>query len=123
MEETNRNILTNDLCGRLPYDVKVQYKGEVFDIDYISARYNELKLDNYLYNYTIDVLEVKPYLFPLDSMTDEQKEEWKSLVIREAFGKSDGTFTLQDFYNKNYIDYRGLIPMGLAINAIGLNIY
>ena len=49
MEETNRrNILINDLCGRLPYDVKVQYEGKVFNIDYISARYNELKLDNYL---------------------------------------------------------------------------
>lgn len=28
-----------------------------------------------------------------------------------------------DWYNKNHIDYRRLIPMGLAIDATGLNIY
>lgn len=28
-----------------------------------------------------------------------------------------------DFYNKHHIDYRGLIPMGLAIDATGLSIY
>jgi hypothetical protein len=28
-----------------------------------------------------------------------------------------------DFYHKHHIDYRGLIPMGLAIDATGVNIY
>jgi hypothetical protein len=28
-----------------------------------------------------------------------------------------------DWYNKNHIDYRGFIPMGLAIDATGKNIY
>ena len=59
----------------------------------------------------------------MSSMTEEQKEEWKSLLIREAFGTSDNVFTPQDFYNKNHIDYRGLIPMGLAEDATGKNIY
>jgi hypothetical protein len=30
---------------------------------------------------------------------------------------------LEEFFNKNHIDYRGLIEKGLANNAIGLNIY
>ena len=29
----------------------------------------------------------------------------------------------QDWLNKNNFDYRGLIPMGLAIDATNLNIY
>ena len=28
-----------------------------------------------------------------------------------------------DYLIKNHFDYRGLIPMGLAIDATGLNIY
>jgi hypothetical protein len=28
-----------------------------------------------------------------------------------------------DWLNKNMFDWRGLIPMGLAIDATGLNIY
>ena len=61
---------------------------------------------------------IKPYLFPISSMTEEQKLEYY------------GTFSLSgdisgsiDFYNKHHLDYRGLIPMGLAIDATGKNIY
>ena len=35
----------------------------------------------------------------------------------------DTIFEVQDYLNKNHFDYRGLIPMGLAIDATGLNIY
>ena len=62
-----------------------------------------------------DVSEIKPYLFPISSMTDEQLEEFEKCGLE---GYHD-----YDWYNKNHFDYRGLIPMGLAIDCTNLNIY
>ena len=82
--------------------------------------------------YTVD--DIKPYLFPLSSMTEEQIQEYTYIV---NYISSDDTenwvegefiyveqFTqLMHFYHINHLDYMGLIPMGLAIDATGLNIY
>jgi hypothetical protein len=57
-------------------------------------------------------------------MTEEQKEERKDLLEdKYGFDANGNVFTLQDFYNKYHLDYRGLIPMGLAIDCTNLNIY
>jgi hypothetical protein len=62
-------------------------------------------------------------------MTEEQKRELINLAEETAFQilhSEDGNPQPQipmDWYNKNHFDYRGLIPMGLAIDATGLNIY
>lgn len=130
MTQEDKELLLKDVCGRLPYGVKCAIQGEkkVYTLSRVECDYKNGHLFDFVeqkngFNMQVYTSEVKPYLFPLDSMTDEQKEEWKSLVIREAFSESDGTLTVQDFYNKNHIDYRGLIPKGLAIDATGLNIY
>ena len=132
--DTNGNtkeLLIKDLSSRLPYDVKVLYDNKVFSIDYVSSIYEEIKLDT-CDNYTLDVLDVKPYLFPLSSMTEEQKKEYRKVceLDTEILSKHpmDGTpfpalYNSQDWLNKNHFDYRGLIPMELAIDATGLNIY
>lgn len=145
--DTNGNtkeLLIKDLSSRLPYDVKVLYDNKVFSIDYVSSIYEEIKLDT-CDNYTLDVSDVKPYLFPLSSITDKQAKEIQEIVgnsdnaciIRKTDGLElwlnsidtdptiwlDTIFEVQDYLNKNHFDYRGLIPMGLAIDATGLNIY
>ena len=62
-------------------------------------------------------------------MTEEQKRELYNLVEETAFQiihSEDGNpqpHIAMDWYNKNHFDYRGLIPMGLANDATGLNIY
>jgi hypothetical protein len=76
-----------------------------------------------------DDYEIKPYLLPLSNMTDEQKKEFDQLIELELKAISDEIDHVQatafevDFYNKHHLDWRGLIPMGLAIDATGLNIY
>lgn len=89
-----------------------------------------------------DDYEIKPYLIPLLNMTEEQKEELLYKYIHNDIYFDDFTdyflagelwhdicvsmFDLPDlinWLNKNHFDYRGLIPMGLAIDATGLNIY
>ena len=68
-EEEKKDLLFRDLCARAPYGVKVQYMNNIFVIDYVSPMYGEVKLDT-PDNWTVGVSEVKPYLFPLSSMTD-----------------------------------------------------
>ena len=83
MIQENKEILIKDLCARLPYGVKVLFENKVFSIDYISAKYEEIKLD-IPDNYTLDITNVKPYLFPLSSMTKEQLFD-----VQEILGKNE----------------------------------
>ena len=121
----NKEKLIRDLCARLPYGVKVLYDNKVFSIDYVSSIHEEIKLDT-RDNYTINVSDVKPYLFPLSSMTEEQKMFLKQQNWCIAISKSgtiETTIEGIDWLNKNHFDYRGLIEKGLAIDATNLNIY
>ena len=135
MTKEEKELLLKDLCARLPYEVKVQYKDDIFTIDYISGIYEEIKLDT-PDRYTIDISEVKPYLFPFSSMTEEQKNTFSGKVsILNAF--IDGSICLSEdeeltpediielfnFLNKNHFDYRGLIEKGLAEDATGSLVY
>ncbi len=78
----------------------------------------------------VDIDNIRPYLFPLSSMTAEQKTEFntRSLelqlkVIDDEIMYEKATEFEVDFYNKHHLDWRGLIPMGLALDATGKNIY
>ena len=68
-----------------------------------------------------DVSKIKPYLFPLSSMTEEEKLMYEGLMI----GTDNISYMLYviDWLNSHHFDYRGLIERGLAIDATGLNIY
>ena len=138
MTQKNKEILIKDLCARLPYGVKVLFENEVFSIDYISAAYEEIKLD-IPDNYTLDISNVKPYLFPLSSMTREQLFDVQEILGKNEIEIEDGflhiinydrnTITyleilaVFEWFYKNHFDIYGLIPMGLALDATGLNIY
>lgn len=143
MTQEQKELLLKDLCARLPYGVKVKFQVNevsaieekfIYNIDgeysYITNGKSYLTLDiiKALFNNHLD--EVKPYLFPLSSMTEKQKEEFntKSLelqlkVVDDEIMYEKATEFEIDFYNKHHLDWRGLIPMGLAIDATGLNIY
>lgn len=131
MTHAEKDLLLKDLCARLPYGVVVGTTDNDGTIPnfWNLVSYNNLTEDVRLVNCEVNAErltyfgDAKPYLFPLSHMTEEQKEEWKSLLIREAFGTSDNVFTPQDFYNKHHLDYRGLIPMGLANDATWKNVY
>lgn len=138
MIQENKEILIKDLCARLPYGVKVLFENKVFSIDYISAIYEEIKLD-IPDNYTLDISNVKPYLFPLSSMTREQLFDVQEIIGKNEIEIEDGflhiinsdrntvsyleILAVFEWFYKNHFDIYGLIPMGLAIDATGLNIY
>ena len=138
MTQKNKEILIKDLCARLPYGVKVLFENEVFSIDYISAAYEEIKLD-IPDNYTLDISNIKPYLFPLSSMTRKQLFDVQEIIGKNEIEIEDGflhiinydrnTITyleilaVFEWFYKNHFDIYGLIHMGLAIDATNLNIY
>lgn len=128
MTQKQNDLLLKDLCARLPYGVKYMSYSWNYDTDQELPVIETLECvdkDGYINHrrvYTID--DIKPYLFPLSSMTDYQKEEHQDLIKNHySFDANGNVFTLQDFYCKNHLDYRGFIPEGLAIDATGLNIY
>lgn len=122
MTQKENQLLLKDLCARLPYGVKAQYnnKKEIFgDVEQIEAS-GDIDLSYYdeeterwkLCCTSID--NIKPYLRPMSSMTEEEEKEYEN-----CFQSDDTTAAtlLVDFYNKRHFDYRGLIPMGLALEA------
>lgn len=137
MTQENQELLLKDLCGRILYGVKCQVYN--FSSPYILSGiipsrlfwvYQELyfkELDYKEYNGFVDIKHCKPYLFPMSSMTDEQKEEYCQLQQKIIYNSKGFVNTdIMNYINwcyKNHIDVNGLIPLDLAIDATGLNIY
>ena len=135
MTKEDRERLLKDLGGRLPYgvkilDVPVNVVGKLFLISTTDTVQYETADDTgiqTLYN-------IKPYLLPLSSMTEEQKREYNMLLTDILTYEYEGgdIVTVIDTYDNwmsidyliaNHFDYRYLIEDGLAIDATGLNIY
>lgn len=128
MTQEEKNLLLKDLCGRLPYNIKVYDKNGNFNTSYvnllhINGKVSEAFVGNGMQCRTAPIDEIKPYLFPMSSMTEEQKKEWRSLMRCDLYGILYPTIKSFDYLYKNHIDVRGLISLGLAIDATGLNIY
>lgn len=125
MNEQDRELLLlKDLCARLPYSVSVNYKGKIYSV--LGIAHNRLVLCKPFMSQTLEycplVEEVKPYLFPFSSMTEEQEKEYNSLNGYEL-GCFPHTEDALDYLIANHFDYRELIPKGLAIDRTNLNIY
>ena len=137
MTQKDKELLLKDLCARLPYDVLVRRYVYTTPVDSIQSV--ELLDLGWLEELYAEEAEFKPYLFPLSSMTEEQKKELENLgwnfdnfeihnvseclgTYREYVAHSD-CFNLIDWFNKNHFDYRGLIPKGLAIDATEKRVY
>ena len=127
MTQEQKDLLLKDLCGRLPYKVKAQipnvYGGYTSAIESIDN-------DGYVVDFEgihIEIEFIKPYLFPLSSMSDEQKVFFGDLcyaIIHSlAWDMQAALNELVDWLNENHFDYNNLIPMDLAIDATGKNIY
>lgn len=133
MTQEEKELLLKDLCARLPYGLKVKCEIYSFPVTILYAGNDEVKFKET--GGIENICTIKPYLFPLSSMTDKQKVEYNSLrdlVPTEQqceIGNLLGNFEFVDnwrsidYLNANHFDYRGLIDDGLAIDATGKNIY
>lgn len=139
MTQEEKELLFKDLCARLPYGVKVNVdtQGDFTLIGLTKESiFTACEIEGWNYNFPIET--IKPYLFPLSSMTEEQLYEVSQILGKDVAIFTDylltidhrrRTFSYQEldalfnWLDKNHFDHRGLIPMGLAIDATGLDIY
>ena len=159
MTQEDKELLLQDLCARLPYRVKCSFGVDdaVYEITGVNPTCcgaSEIQATHVKSSVNGDfrLNSCKPYLFPLSSMTEEQKQELFELCRfcieedwegkkREVYAiaissRADPAYCFDhnfymwgvdiraiDWLNKNHFDYRGLIEKGLAIDCTNLNIY
>ena len=117
----NKELLLIDLCARLPYGVICQfvwtYSNETTDgesviakgddnIKCINIHTKEIQAD--YYDEWVDLKYCKPYLRPMSSMTEEEREE---------LAHYDNDVQRTDFFYSHHIDCRYMIEKGLALEA------
>lgn len=141
MAQENKQLLLTDLCARLPYGVCVHIRYKEGEPCYGKLTPRDIQ---WFIDSSIEV--IKPYLRPMSSMTEEEKEELKSKCIHteteedwegvrcdvwgiQILDKYDtrrwdnpiwpSTINMDaiDWLNAHHFDYRGLIDKGLAIEA------
>lgn len=138
MTEEQKQLLIKDLCGRLPYGVNILHVkdgiiGVLSTINiYVEGREQKLKCVTSFYgDYKVPIEEFKPYLYPLSSMTEEQRSMLEDLDMNEPMLDISGERQIYiptnpriiDWLNAHHFDYRGLIEQGLAIDATGVVMY
>lgn len=138
MNQQDRELLLKDLCARVPYGVRVHideeelknshyvwekynWDGEPQEVDGVS-RYGVQLCYMEVDDCFIDFDFIKPYLLPMSSMTEEQRKDFESTMVKDGI-LSIWTISTYEWLNAHNVDYRGLIPKGIALDATGLNIY
>jgi hypothetical protein len=115
MTQEEKQLLLKDLSARLPYGVKVNFRGNIEilrEVHIYKSVQTIIGESGMLYD--IDMPFVKPYFRPMSSMTEEEKLEyviaWDS---RQPYLPTEA----MDWLNAHHLDYRGLIEKGLALEA------
>ena len=145
MTPEDKELLFKDLCARLPYGVKCHYDvvvpmiGKVKSYDKLRAISEFDSKPCFQFGSNRDIFDfdnIKPYLFPISSMTEEIMDEIYNntevydigidspvhIEIEVGTTFEDLTKIINILY-KHHIDINGLIPKGLAIDCTNLNIY
>ena len=137
MKQEDKRLLLINLCNRLPYEVKVKCPHDDEPYTLLSINWNKeivvigFVMDGMYVTSKQKLADIKPYLRPMSSMTEEEKKEFIDAVTWEFNGKfyidesEDISFYQEkyDWLNAHHFDYRGLIPKGLAISTEEFNPY
>ena len=159
MTQEDKDLLLKDICARLNTNLVCSiYRTDDYGVGYRDEILHGYCKGDIWYEFYFgedcgvgmdNVSKIKPYLFPLSSMTEEQEKElititdgkfrymWGDITNAiprkniSEWGTSQNAFIdgikviniLYTWLLKNHFDINGLIPLGLAIDATGLNIY
>ena len=130
MTKEEKTLLLKDLCARLPYGVQCKYNrilpigwevsdpstdGTLQSIEIETSGTVNVKIDGRLHGLS----DFKPYLRSMESMTLEEYDELMDIpnIALYEDGKTITYGREVDWLNKKMFDYRGLIPMRLALPA------
>lgn len=125
----------NELSARLSSGLVVEYQYDNYMLRGINQNgtVSISKKSDYNKFITVQVDQIKPWLFPLSSISEKQRQELQELANDNRFSKN-GYFNLdriwvEDIYkimnklNEWHIDYNRLIESNNANDASTINIY
>ncbi len=135
MTQEEKQLLLKDLCARLPYGVQIHIDfneiGHIvgdatlnaitsitgqffsftdFEQDFKNGDY--CPISGFGSNKLLHLEEFKPYLRPMSSMTEEEEIEYNIAIDNDIEPER-----IVDWYYAHHLDFRGLIRMGLALEA------
>lgn len=124
MTQEEKQLLLKDLCGRLPYGVKIIIRND-YTLTLEDMEFNAYHLTTASYDFEYRWL--RPYLRPMSSMTEEEAKEvcrlenFENRIICVIPNNHTYHFTVgdavTDWLNEHHFDFRGLIEKGLALEA------
>ena len=112
MTQEDKQLLLKDLCARLPYRPYVMvegYYGQLMSIE-LSDKWLPGVITTTLARFEYNPENIKLYLRPMSSMTEEEWSEW-----HDAKHGTCGEDI--DYLNSHHFDYKGLIEKGLALEV------
>lgn len=119
MTQENKQLLLKDLCGRFPYGVMMKVTPEGGGPGGVESY--DMKLNIELLDVFPDFADAfKPYLRPMSSMTEEEKlklDDMEFEIAHLKFTTYAHECMILDYLYSRHLDVRGLIPMGLALEA------
>ena len=126
MTQEDKQLLLIDLCARLPYSIWGLHRGEDLPL-YVIDNSGAYMVLGYNAWFDLDTIPFKPYLRPMSSMTEEEKEEirqqfcyeWEESVTELMYYSIEirDADCFIDWLLEHHFDYRGLIEKGLALEA------
>lgn len=129
MTQEEKKLLIKDLSTRLLYGVQAKVDGHsnplrILGIERLNKSTWAWRKGTYVVSFWNDtkcIDQVKPYLRPMSSMTEEEAIKYITLTHynTDDNGKPYRELTVEalDWLLANHFDFRGLIPMGLALEA------
>ena len=142
MTQEEKQLLLVDLCARTPYSQIVNINGEIKKLIAISntfIHFSDPTDDDLEGICDLDYCDIKPYLYPVSSMTEDELNEcveqsgirdvecpnWRSLPKEKHFearlNHSANMFLVDSrtiqWLNAHHFDYHRLIESGLALEA------
>lgn len=124
MTDEEKQPLLKDLCSRLPYHPQILISNDDWDGCQFGEFDNNLAC-HHIEAFLCDRIEIKPYLRPMSSMTEEERKEHDFYCGYKPYDENIGESYLTEYDMPDYMDwllehhfdYRGLIPKGLAIEV------
>ena len=114
MTNEEKQLLLKDLCARLPYGVKLRYVEDLV----VKKESHIITLNNiYLEHILNGDADIKPYLRPMSSMTEEEKKTLNNILEYQYYSDDSCMCEAGDWLNEHHFDFRWLIEKGLALEA------
>ena len=127
MTQEDIKLVLVDLCGRLPYGVKVKLENDnrLYQLLMLHPR-NDAAMIGLLFEgkdieesyvaVRVHISNLKPYLRPMSSMTEEEEDEYGFLLNDGGWGISEQLLiSCINWLLAHHFDFMGLIPMDVAI--------